>query len=347
MIKNKITAGILLFAILVGIALIPAISAQEENNYSITAEEAFKAANANMLSFITSNVQGFENWTEASIDPKPQELYDINDQKLFYQFSVYNSEILVGTIDICADKTLGPSIYDIAFYPQPLKTAEAVNKSIEIANNNYPGGEIKSTKMVVYSYPSIGAMTVIKEKTTGVEHRIFVDAYTLNEVQDKPATETEAGIWSMYDKILTNGKDNNLKEWQKSDQLTKSIEQTAFNNGVNINAVVSKENIKKLSGELVVPNSFDGKILDINGIGQGRSVFCGPACIQMLCKYYNKPTPIPTQEVIYWGDCGLGVMKTMNTPTGPGSHLEILKNGLNIDGEKQELTPLEFVIVML
>lgn len=166
MIKNKITAGILLFAILVGIALIPAISAQEENNYSITAEEAFKAANANMLSFITSNVQGFENWTEASIDPKPQELYDINDQKLFYQFSVYNSEILVGTIDICADKTLGPSIYDIAFYPQPLKTAEAVNKSIEIANNNYPDGEIKSTKMVVYSYPSIGAMTVIKEKTT-------------------------------------------------------------------------------------------------------------------------------------------------------------------------------------
>lgn len=302
MIKNKITAGILLFAILVGIALIPAISAQEENKYSITAEEAFKAANANMLSFITSNVQGFENWTEASIDPKPQELYDINDQKLFYQFSVYNSEILVGTIDICADKTLGPSIYDIAFYPQPLKTAEAVNKSIEIANNNYLGGEIKSTKMVVYSYPSIGAMTVIKEKTTGVEHRIFVDAYTLNEVQDKPATETEAGIWSMYDKILTNGKDNNLKEWQKSDQLTKSIEQTAFNNGVNINAVVSKENIKKLSGELVVPNSFDGKILDINGIGQERGVFCGPACIQMLCNYYNKPTPIPTQEVIYWGD---------------------------------------------
>ena len=33
-------------------------------------------------------------------------------------------------------------------------------------------------------------MTVVKDKTTGIEHRIFVDAI-LNEVEDKPATETE------------------------------------------------------------------------------------------------------------------------------------------------------------
>ncbi|WP_279385214.1 C39 family peptidase [Methanosarcina barkeri] len=30
--------------------------------------------------------------------------------------------------------------------------------------------------------------------------------------------------------------------------------------------------------------------------------FCGPACIRMVCKYYNKPTPIPTQDQIYRGD---------------------------------------------
>lgn len=67
--------------------------------------------------------------------------------------------------------------------------------------------------------------SIKKDKTTGKEYRVFVDAYTLEEVEDKPATETEPGVWSMYDKILTNGKENNLKEWQKSDELAKSIEQ--------------------------------------------------------------------------------------------------------------------------
>lgn len=125
-------------------------------------------------------------------------------------------------------------------------------------------------------------MTVVKDKTTGVKHRIFVDAYSLNEVEDKPATETKPGVWSIYDKILTNGKKNNLKEWQKSDELAKSIEQAAANKGVNINAAITGENIKKLSSDAIVLGSFTGKILDINGIGQERDVFCGPACVRMV-----------------------------------------------------------------
>lgn len=287
----------------VSMALVPAVSAQNENDYSVTAEEAFKQANANMINFIAANAPNFENWNGASIDPKPQELYDINGQKLFYQFSVYKAKKLIGTIDIFADKTLGHSINDIAFDPKPYKAAEAVKKSKEIAKKKYPTGEIRSTIMVVYSYPRIGAMTVVKDRTTGVEHRIFVDAYTLDEVRDKPATETEHGVWSMYDQILKNGKDNNLKEWQKSDQLTKSIEQAAANKGVNINVAVTEENIKKLSGSAAITASISKK-LGVPLRGQENDVWCGPACIQMISLYYGYPTP--TQKSIYyyfpWGD---------------------------------------------
>ena len=180
--------------------LIPAASAQKED-YSVTAKEALKHANANIISFIAAGTPGFENWTGASIDSKPLELYDINGKKLFYRFSVYKENKLIGTIDVCADKTLGPSIYDIVFDPEPYKTAEAMKKSIEIAKNEYSDGKIKSIVLVVYSYPSIGVMTVVKDKTTGVKHRIFVDAYSLDEVQDKPVTETELGVLSMYKKI--------------------------------------------------------------------------------------------------------------------------------------------------
>lgn len=62
---------------------------------------------AHMIQFIMTNTTGFENWTGASIDSKPVELYDINGQKLFYQFSVYKNTNLIGRIDIGANKTLG------------------------------------------------------------------------------------------------------------------------------------------------------------------------------------------------------------------------------------------------
>ncbi|HPS88490.1 MAG TPA: GTPase - sulfate adenylate transferase subunit 1, partial [Methanosarcina vacuolata] len=200
MIKKQFgIVALILVILLVGITFIPAVSAQNEDNYSVTAEDAFKNANANMISFIAAEAPNFEDWTGASIDPKPIELYDINGQKLFYQFSVYKEKKLIGTIDIYANKTLGNSFNDIAFDPEPYKTAEAIKKSKDIAKKNYPNGEIKSTSLVVYNYPSIGAMTVVKDKTTGFEHRIFVDAYTLEKVEDKPVTETEPGVWSMYE----------------------------------------------------------------------------------------------------------------------------------------------------
>ncbi len=296
MIKNKIGIGIILLTMLVGMALIPAVSAQKEDNYSVTAEEAFKHANANMISFIAAKAPNFENWTGASIDPKPVELYDINGQKLFYQFSVYKEKKLIGTIDIYANKMLGHSFNDIAFNPIPYKATEAMKKSKEIAKKNYPTGEIKSTNLVVYSYPSIGAMTVVKDRTTGVRHRIFVDAYTLEEVQDKPASETELGVWSMCEQRLKNGIDENLNEWQKSDQLTKSIEQAATNKGVNINVAVTEEDMKKLSGDAAITSTTSSNPLSVPIYAQLTGYYCVPASASMIGKYFGVTH---TQDYIY------------------------------------------------
>ncbi|MDW5548855.1 hypothetical protein [Methanosarcina sp.] len=64
MIKDKIRVGTLVLAILlVGMALIPAVSAQKEDNYSVTAEKAFDHANAQMIQLITTNTEGVGNWT--------------------------------------------------------------------------------------------------------------------------------------------------------------------------------------------------------------------------------------------------------------------------------------------
>jgi len=309
--NNSKTKMAFIIMLLVLVAFVPSVSAQE-NDYSVTTVKAFEYANANMIDFITGNAPGFENWKGASIDPKPLELYDINGQKLFYQFSVYKAKKLIGTIDVCTDKTLGHSINDITFDPEPYKAVEAIKKSKEIAKKNYPAGEIKSTIMVVYSYPRVGAMTLVKDKATGVKHRIFVDAYTLDEIKDKPATEKEPGVWSMYSQISKNEKENNLKEWQKSDQLTKYIEEAAANKGVNINAAVTEENIKKLSGSAAVTASTSKK-LGVPIRGQEDDYYCGEACIQMISLYYGYPTPTQTSIFKYF--------------FGPNDQ----KSGLNID----------------
>jgi len=279
---------------LIGMALIPAVSAQKEDNYSVTAEEAFKHANAHMINFITTNTSGFENWTGASIDSKLLELYDPTGQKLYYQFSVYKNKTLIGIIDIAADKRLGQTVQLVLFEPKPFDATTAMNKSIEIAKNEYPDGKIKSTQMVVYDYPLVGAMTIVKDKTTGDEHRIFVDAYTLDVVPDKPATETEPGIWSIYEQRLKNGIDNNLRHWQKSDELAKSIEQAAVNKGVSINAAVTEENIKKLSADITKSRTDVEVDLGATVYAQITSYYCGPATAKMLTKYYNDESPHQT-----------------------------------------------------
>lgn len=284
--RNNIGIGILVLAtLLVSMALMPAVSAQEEEKYSVTAEDAFRHANAHMIWFIANDTD-FEKWYGAFIDPKPLDLYDPNGQKLYYQFSVYKDNNIIGRIYIGADKQLGASVQLISFNPKPFDATEAMKKSIEIAKNEYPNGNIESTKMVVYDYPAIGAMTIVKDKTTGEEHRIFVDVYTLDVVVDKPATETAPGIWSIYEHRLKNGIDENLKDWQKSDQLTKSVEQTAINNGVNIYVAVTEEKIRKLSGGEAITLAT-GKTLSVPLYGQETSNYCAAASGKMIAKYYG------------------------------------------------------------
>jgi hypothetical protein len=242
MIRNKIGTRVMLLAVfLVAVALVPAVNAQNENNYSVTEEVAFEHANAQIINFISSDTE-FEGWKGASIDPKALELYDPNGQKLYYQFSVYKNNSLIGRVDVGANKILGQSIQVIERTPVLYNTTEAMNESIETARSEYSDGEIKSTEIVVYSYPSIGAMTVIKDRASGNEHRIFVDAYTLEIIPDRPATETEPGIWSVFDRRLKNGVEENLKSWQASDQFTKSIEQEVASKGICISVPVTLDN---------------------------------------------------------------------------------------------------------
>jgi hypothetical protein len=141
--------------------------------------------------------------------------------------------------------------------------------------------------MVVYCYPSIGAMTVVKDKATGDEHRIIVDVYTLDVVPDKPATEKEPGIWSIYEKSSKNGLDENLKKWQGSDQFTKYIKQETADKGVNISVPITEEMMRTLSGDASIMSITTTKTLNVPLYGQEINYYCAVASAKMIAKYYS------------------------------------------------------------
>jgi len=98
--------------------------------------------------------------------------------------------------------------------------------------------------------------------------------------------------------------EENLKEWEKSDQLTKSIEQAATNKGVNINAAVTEENIEKLSSYATITPKSTSVTLGVPLRGQEEDIYCGEASIQMISLYYGYPTPSQTYIFDYFFDSG-------------------------------------------
>jgi hypothetical protein len=273
--------------LLVSMALVPgAMAAQPEDKYNVTIEKAFDHANAHMIDFVTANTSGFEQWKGASINPEPLELYDINGKKLFYLFSIYNNNEMVGRMKLSANKVLGHSVQTFEFDPKPLNVDEAIKQSLEIANEKFPAGDVKSTKMVVYSYPKIGAMTVVADNVTGEEYRIIVDAYTLDMIPDKSPAETESGVWSMYEPISKEEMINNVDKWYNSDNYTKALNTETAAKGLDIHKPLSEEELDILEESQVI-TSIGSTELDVRLFGQEKDYYCAPATAQMIADYYD------------------------------------------------------------
>jgi hypothetical protein len=255
----------------------------------------------------------FEDWKDADIDPQPVEFYDIDGKKLHYLFSVYDSKQLIGRIEVNANKTLGYPVQAFEFDPRPFDQNKAMEKSIEIANDKYPSGEIQSTRMVVYSYPKFGAMSLVIDKATGNKHRVIVDAYSFELIPDKEPTENEPGIWSVYDSISENKAGKNVARWDSSSEVIELMQQPYTDAQKDLSRIGSKE-------------------LDVPLYGQEENYYCAPATAQMIAKYYGVTH---TQDYIF------GVM---DGDTGGCSYSEQLdyykaSNGLDKDGSYYDSTP--------
>lgn len=311
--NNLLRISTLLMALFLIFAIVPAMGAQSDENYDVSAKKALEHADAHATYFSIIDALEFEDWKDADIDPQPVEFYDIEGKKLHYLFSVYDSKQLIGRIEVNANKTLGYPVQAFEFDPRPFDQNKAMEKSIEIANDKYPSGEIQSTRMVVYSYPKFGAMSLVIDKATGNKHRVIVDAYSLELIPDKEPTENEPGIWSVYDSISEDKAGENVARWDSSSEVIELMQQPYTDAQNELPRIGSKE-------------------LDVPLYGQEESYYCAPATAQMIAKYYGVTH---TQDYIF------GIM---DGDTGGCTNSEQLtyykaSNGLDKDGSYHDDTP--------
>jgi hypothetical protein len=311
--NNAIRVSMLLTAVLLILAIVPAMGAQSDDNYDVSVENALEHADAHVTYFSVADALKFEDWKDSYIDPQPVEFYDIKGKKLYYLFSVYSDTKMVGRIEVSANKTLGYSVQAFEFDPKPFDANKALERSIKIANDKYPSGEIQSTTMVVYSYPKFGAMCLVLDKTTGDEHRVIVDAYSLEIIPDKKQIEEEPGIWSVYDWISEEHVDKNVAKWDSSAEIVQMMQMPSFDMQRDLLTIGSKE-------------------LNVPLYGQENSYYCAPATAQMIAKYYGVTH---TQDYIF------GIMGGDTDGCSNSEQLTYYKasNGLDKDGSYYDSTP--------
>ena len=125
----------------------------------------------------------------------------------------------------------------------------------------------------------------------------------------------------MYEQVSKDKVDENLKDWQKSEQFTKKLEQEINDIGIDIGEPITEENIKKLGNKLntsskVIPSPYNSTVmptttdsstkallsdstqvlLDVPLYGQEKNFYCVPATAKMIAAWHGYSY---TQDYIY------------------------------------------------
>ena len=144
-----------------------------------------------------------EPWRAARIG-EPLVLFDMTREPLFYSFPVLmEGRAQVGSVWISASKLLGSTAASFVLGPPGWNVEEGMAWAEEIAAEQYPGWEIVSLHVVVYSYPKIGVLATILNPQTREEVHLTVDIADRSVIPIlEPDSELKGtGSWSFYESI--------------------------------------------------------------------------------------------------------------------------------------------------
>jgi hypothetical protein len=308
--KTLKTGIVLLALLLAGMVMVPMVSAGEEqldvkslvssndvieSNYVpiITAREHAIVA---ILDFSSKNLID-QTWNGATVDPKPQFIYDMNGKLLFYQFSGEKGGVKIGEILVSSSKVLGVSLQKIN---DDLKKSEI--KAREIAENSYPGFSIMSTKIVSYNYPRIGIMIHLMNKTTKEYQDILFDAYTFKVIPlNNAISDKESGTFSYYGSIPESSYSDNIAHWNTIDLRTHEIVSKAQSSGIDLDTMNSDTTVQSMNQIIADSTTGDFEYDELPSsfprIDQGQTQWCQVATAWVITKYWHSENTRTLQNI--------------------------------------------------
>jgi len=327
--------GIVLLALLLAaMAMVPMVSAAEnptdgvkqnliESNY-IPVEIAREQATITMMEMIRAGALD-ANWIGAKINPRPQEIFDINNDRLFYQFSVENKGKRAGEIYAAASKVLGGSVIAIGSMNEPDTAKKMQGFSEKAVKENYPGYQVLSEKTVCFDYPVIGSKVTLKYTKTGEMKDIIIDS------RDGSEKKTDSQVSSYYNQYSAESMKKNIAAWELQNRILteKKKKLLAVNPGFfsnyfeldldKIKTSFAESGISKISSdESVEPDGI--KVLPmLTHSTQYFGDWCAVATAQMISSKYMTPILTPSHPTP-WGQYHIGQMMGAYFPNGnPGA----------------------------
>jgi hypothetical protein len=245
---------------------------------------------------------GSEGWTGAKLDKTPLDIYDLNGQLLFYEYSILKGNSIVGLVKASASKILGSPVIQTQTGERTWDPQNAIKRAKGNVRKNYPNARITNAQLVCFSYPKIGVRVFIEDPKTGVESLIY-DVASLSLVDRFGSDELEGFTsWSFYNDIADPESDRREKRWDLAEnelEVARAEVPDLFREGfATIDRNKNLKAILKVSPEVISSIPFISQRIiqycphcsthNCNSLhSQQTDVYCAVATGQMILDFYR------------------------------------------------------------
>jgi hypothetical protein len=284
---------------------------EKKDNHFVSKELARDQAITRVLLGILTKASGIEGWKGSMVNPKPLEIFDMNGQLLFYEFSVEKNRGVVGRVKVSANKVLGPAVYTAEIGRRLWDAEKATERAKQLALKRFRGARILSTKLVCYSYPKLGISVALVDPETKEGNVIVMDVATYQAVPFGTEMDSHLGIgvWSLYDSIPLKERADRVLRWEEDNRLTEFLKEQARKAKIDLRTKLSNLELKaleealgKLRGQgFLGQESIRGtqyqrfkryiwplpKTISLTLHGQEGPVWCAVASGQMIFRHHH------------------------------------------------------------
>jgi len=194
------------------VILVPAgaVTTSQVEDGLISPGEAKSIADATLIQFLISRCPGLPlgAWDDAVLGDEMMVIHDLNNQPLFYQFTVVKNGIIVGSVRISASSVLPSTVASIGLKPSYMTWEQANQSARSYLLRTYPGSEVISTYIICYSYPKMGQKITFLPLNRVNPEEIILDIATGEPVE-------ENATWSYYRSIPESAILKNRDQWMK------------------------------------------------------------------------------------------------------------------------------------